>query len=370
MLRGSTAIATIAGIPIRVHWTFAALLLWIFASGAMHGGTIASGAVSAAFTVGVFGCVVLHELGHALAARRYGVHTRDITLLPIGGVATLERIPENPLQEFVIAVAGPLVNVVIAASLFTGLIWREGMEALLAVEKPGFHIDHFLAALAAVNVWLVFFNMIPAFPMDGGRVLRAILAAGLGRARATRVAATVGQGLAVVMAVVGVFVSPMLILVALFVWMSAGAEAREAERQSLVAGLPVSAAMLTQFRALAPNDSLGAAAHEIMTGTQRDFPVTATGEREADLLGVLTRDDLVSALRRQGAEAFVVDAMRRDVPIVQATDPLGRAIESMRSNRCSAMPVMRENRLVGLITSESIAELVALRSAGVDLSPA
>jgi len=369
-VRGSITIATVAGIPIRIHWTFAVLLAWVFAGGAMRAGTVAEGLVSAAFTLCVFACVGLHELGHALAARRFGVRTRDITLLPIGGVARLERIPENPLQEFVIAVAGPIVNVVIAAALFTGLIWQDGMNALLAIDNPGTHVDHFLATLAAVNVWLVLFNMIPAFPMDGGRVLRAVLTAGLGHSRATRVAGTIGQALAVLMALAGLFVSPMLILVAMFVWIGAASEALEAERRSLLSGLPASAAMLRRYQVLAPGAPLRHAVDEALAGPQAGFAVTESGHDADPVVGVLTRDDLIAALVRQGASATVADAMRRDFPVVAESDPLERAVELMRERGCAVVPVLRANRLVGLLTPDSIAQHVAVRSAGIDLRPA
>ncbi len=363
MLPGSFTVARIAGIPIRVHWTFLVLLLWILVTGLLQGGTLASGMTSAAFMLCVFLCVVLHELGHALVARNYGVRTRDITLLPIGGIASLERIPEKPSQELAIAVAGPLVNVVIAAILLTGLAGSEGLKALLAVDTPGFHLGHFLASLAAVNVWLVLFNLIPAFPMDGGRVLRALLAGRLGHRRATRVAATIGQGVAVVMAGVGLFASPMLILIALFVWIAAAGELQETESRSALHGLPVSAGMQRRFQVLAVVDTLQAAADELLAGAQHDFPVTATGSAAEPVVGVLTRADLVKALAGRGLDAQVRDVMRASCPVVEDSESLEQAVEVMRAQDCPLVPVTHDGRLVGLVTLENIAELVAIRSA-------
>lgn len=363
MFRGSITIATVAGIPVRLHWTFAVLLGWFFVDGAAHGGTIAAGLASAAFSVGVFACVVLHELGHALAARRYGIRTRDITLFALGGVATLERMPDRPSQGIVVALAGPVVNIVIAAALFAGLVWQEGLEAMVAIDAPGARIQHGVASLAAVNVWLVLFNLLPAFPMDGGRVLREALAAGMGPVRATRVAAGIGQALAVVMAIVGLLGSPLLVLIALHVWIAAAAEVAETEATAALAGLPVSAAMARRFDALSPTHTLGQAAQRAIEGSQRDFPVTAGGGSADQVVGMLTGDDLARTLARFGAAASVVDAMRREFPLVRETDPLEKAIASMRSMRCSAAPVLRDGRLVGLVTAEGIGDLVAIRSA-------
>jgi Zn-dependent protease/CBS domain-containing protein len=363
MLPGSLTLGRVAGIPIRVHWTFAVLLLWVLMSGVLQGKSLASGVASAAFMLAVFLCVVLHELGHALVARGYGVRTRDITLLPIGGVASLERIPEKPVQELAIAVAGPLVNVAIAGLLFAGLAWRESVLALVAVDQPGFHLRHFLASLAAVNAWLVIFNLIPAFPMDGGRVLRALLAGRLGHLRATQLAARIGQGVAVVMALVGMWKSPMLVLIALFVWIAGTGELQATTSRSALRGLLVGAAMERRFQLLATDDSLETAAQALLAGAQHDFPVTGAGKADDPVLGVLTRADLLAALARGDRSVRVGDVMRGGCPAVEADAPLEEALEAMRGARCPVVPVMDGGRLVGLLTAENVAELVAIRSA-------
>src|SRR5688572_28514191 len=217
-MRGSWRLGRIAGIKVFVHWTFFLLIGWIFAMHLMTGRGVASAAMGVVFILVLFACVLLHELGHALAARRYGIATRDITLLPIGGVARLERIPRNPTHELVVALAGPAVNVVIAFLIFVGLLAvNRGPISTQFLELQG----GFFVQLLAVNIFLVLFNMIPAFPMDGGRVLRALLARRLHYARATAFAARVGQVIAVVLGVLGLFVlgNPMLLLVALFVFL-------------------------------------------------------------------------------------------------------------------------------------------------------
>jgi Zn-dependent protease/CBS domain-containing protein len=365
MFRGSLTIAYVAGIPIRVHWTFSILLLWIFASGLLQGGTARAGLRSAAFILAVFFCVVLHELGHALAARHYGVRTRSITLLPIGGVAQLERMPQKPVQELVIAAAGPLVTAAIAAALLAQLAWRGSLGEAVPTEGTAFPFGNFVGTLAMVNVTLLLFNLLPAFPMDGGRMLRALLATRLGHARATKIAATIGQSLAIVMALVGLFSSPMLVLIALFVWIGAAAEAAESERRTALAGLTVGEAMMRRFRVLGVDDTLQAAAEELLAGSQHDFPVTATGGVAVPVVGVLTRSDLVAALAKQGLATPVREVMRSPCPALAAADPLESAAEAMRANNCPLVPVASNGQLVGLVTPENLSELVAIRTAAL-----
>ena len=216
-MNNSWYLGRLANIDIRVHWTFLLLPVWIYFSSLASGSGAVVAVTSVLFVLAIFGCVVLHELGHALTARKFGVATRDITLLPIGGVASLERMPRKPEQELAIAVAGPAVNVVIAIVLAILLV-------LLGGALPG-GIFRFLARLALVNVGLVVFNMIPAFPMDGGRVLRSVLAMFLPYARATELAAHVGQVVAVALGLLGlVSGNVMLVFVALFVFFAAKGE--------------------------------------------------------------------------------------------------------------------------------------------------
>lgn len=220
-MRGSWRIGQLAGIGIHLHWTFLILPLVVGFSSFTTGGTAAA-AGAVAFVLTIFGCVVLHELGHALMARQFGIATRDITLLPIGGVARLESMPRRPSQELAVALAGPAVNVVIAAALFAGMFLSSGGLSGLAA---GLLHGSFLAKLFGANVALVVFNMLPAFPMDGGRVLRSIMAMHMPYERATRIAAGVGQGMAVLFGVLGLFTSWTLMLIAFFVWVAARAEA-------------------------------------------------------------------------------------------------------------------------------------------------
>jgi Zn-dependent protease len=318
IMKWSIKIARIAGIEVRLHLTFLLFLAWIgFSYYQLGGATAATRGV--VFLLALFGCVLLHEFGHALAARGFGIRTPDITLLPIGGVARLQRMPDNPWQELIVALAGPLVNVVIAAVLIFALGQHLQWEHLEGLNQPGIAM---LAKLASVNIGLVLFNLIPAFPMDGGRVLRALLALALPYSRATHIAAGVGQALALVFGIVGLFANPMLILIAFFIFLGAQQEAALAQMKDITLGAPVSEATGTHWMRLPPHARLDDAAEALLRTSQDEFPVVDDSGR---VLGVLTRDDIVTALNRRRPSAPVRDFMRRDLPVVSAHEPFEEA---------------------------------------------
>jgi Zn-dependent protease len=221
--------ARVAGIDLKIHFTFLLFLVWIGFTYFSIGGAAAA-RQGILFILLLFGCVLLHELGHALTAKAFGIRTTDITLLPIGGVARLEHIPDEPKQELLIAIAGPLVNVVIAALLIFYLGHRAAMSDFGDLNTPRVAM---LSKLASVNIGLVLFNLIPAFPMDGGRILRALLAMRLNYLRATEIAARIGQGLAIVFGIIGFFYNSFLIFIAFFVYMGAQQEAAMARARAL-----------------------------------------------------------------------------------------------------------------------------------------
>lgn len=223
-------LADVAGIGVYVHWSFWILPAWIVLAGAGSG--LAGAIVNVAFVFAIFGCVILHELGHALMARYFGIGTRDITIYPIGGVASLNRMPTRPSQELAIALAGPAVNVVIAAALFVVLLIVGVSGSLLAFDIVS---GSFLLNLLIVNVGLVLFNLLPAFPMDGGRVLRAILAMRMSHLRATEIAARIGQAAAMFFGLVGLLTGGTLLFVAMFVFLAASAELAMARRMAFAA---------------------------------------------------------------------------------------------------------------------------------------
>ncbi|MBN9122397.1 MAG: site-2 protease family protein [Planctomycetes bacterium] len=364
-MRWSIKIGRIAGIGIYMHLTFLLLLGWFALSYYLPRRSAEDALWGVAFTLAVFGVIVLHELGHALAARHYGIETRDITLLPIGGVARLARMPEEPKQELVVAVAGPLVNVVIAGALFAGIVATGGFgplspEALQRGDVNPVLAIPFAERLFFVNVFLVLFNMIPAFPMDGGRVLRAVLAMFMGYAQATSAAALVGQGIAFLFGAIGLFGgNPMLLFIALFVWIGAAAEASVAQLRSAIAGLPVRRAMIRDFVTLSPTEPLRAAADQIVRGYQADFPV-AEGER---VVGILTLQDVLAGLSKAGPDAPVGDVMRADFRTSAPGESLDTALARLREGECPVMPVLDGGRLVGLLTVENVGELVMIREA-------
>jgi Zn-dependent protease/predicted transcriptional regulator len=355
-MRWSVKIARVAGIEVRLHLTFLLFLAWIGFSYYQLGGAPAA-TRGVIFVLALFGCVLLHEFGHALAARAFGIRTPDITLLPIGGVARLQRMPDKPWQELVVAVAGPLVNVVIAAVLIGLLNQQPSWEPLERLNHPG---TGMLAKLAAVNVMLVLFNLIPAFPMDGGRVLRSLLAMTMSYGRATHIAAGIGQALAFVFGFIGLFANPMLIFIAFFIFLGAQAEASAAHLKDISLGVPVAEAMMTHLVRLPPRATLDDAAEALLRTAQHEFPVVDEAER---VLGVLTRDDMIAAYKKHGPHAPVIEFMRRDLPVVSPHDPFEEAFREMQECGCPALPVVdRAGRFVGLITPENVGEMMLVRS--------
>jgi Zn-dependent protease/CBS domain-containing protein len=363
-MRWSLRIATVAGIGIYVHITF--LLIFILVVPEFFRGGPVVALSWTAFLLSCFTCVVFHELGHALTAKRFGVRTKDIVLLPIGGVARLERIPREPRQEFVIAIAGPLVNVaialVLAALLFAGGFFSSasGDDLARQVSAPTrIELEIFGARLLLWNVTMFLFNLIPAFPMDGGRILRSLLAMRLDYTRATRVAAAIGQLFAVVFAVIGVFYSPFLVLIAVFVFLGAAGEAAAAQVYTSFQGLPTSTGMMTEFKRLGNEDTLGTAVAYLLAGNQIDFPVIA----DEKVAGVLTRQQLVAALREHGPDRRVADLDLKAIAPVQAGDPLYRTYEEMARQGVNSLPVLDGEALAGWITRDNMAEVAMVREA-------
>jgi stage IV sporulation protein FB len=350
-MRWSFFLARIAGIEVRVHITFLLLLAFFGLQDYANAGPAAA-LRSVIFVCLVFLCVLLHEFGHALAARRYGIDTVDITLLPIGGLARLERMPEKPSEELVVAIAGPLVNVAIAL-----LLW----PFVMADSNPMVFQQLGVGLLFKINVWLVLFNLIPAFPMDGGRVLRAFLAMRMDYARATHIAATIGQMIALAGGLFAlVHGPPLLVLVAIFIFFGAQSELALTQMKAASTGLRVSAAMITRFEALPRTATLHDAVEALLTTSQHDFPITDDGR----VCGLLTRDDLIVALRKGGSQTPVAEVMRVDVPSVHYAMLFDRAFALMHRHNSPALPVVDgTGRVVGLFTAENVGELMMIHSA-------
>ncbi len=355
-MKWSWKLGNFAGIDVNLHMTFVLFIVWIGMVELIGGHGFEAMLSGVAFMLALFGSVLLHEFGHALTARKYGIRTRDITLLPIGGISRLERMPDQPKQELAVTLAGPAVNIGIAGALF-GFLYMTG--GLLPLDRMGLTHGLLLERVMLANVSLVFFNLLPAFPMDGGRALRALLALKMSYGRATQVAAAVGQGFAVVFGLLGLLFSPLLVLIAVFVWFGASEEAAATLMKLAFSGTPVSKAMLTDFEVLREQDTLARAVELTLKGFQHDFPVM-----EADrVTGLLTRTDLITALARNGRDYRVADAMRRDFQTVDSSEPLEAVFMRLGRSRDYTIPVTHSGQLVGLLTSDNLAEFFIFHGA-------
>lgn len=356
-MKSSFSLGKIAGIRLLVHWTFLLLIGWIVLSQLSRGGDTTAIVMNVAFVLAIFGCVVLHELGHALTARRYGIGTSKITLLPIGGLASLERIPDDPKQELWVALAGPAVNVVIAL-----LLWIVTPSANLIPDPDALDavtVGGFLASLLFANVLLVVFNLIPAFPMDGGRVLRALLALRMGRIRATQIASSLGQLLAVGFVLWGLFGNPMLVLIGIFIFFGAQSENVAVQHLEFLKGHTVREAMMTNFLTLSPTDTVREAADKLLAGSDQDLIVVENGEA----VGIMTRALIINSLKESMNGAAVSEVMMRDFGRLDVNDKLTNAYEFSQQRKNAFYPVVENNKLRGVIDMTNIHEFVMIQSA-------
>jgi Zn-dependent protease/predicted transcriptional regulator len=354
-MKWSWKLGRFAGIDVHIHATFLLLFGFFGVSYWVGGRGIAAMIEGLGFILFLFGCVILHEYGHALTARRYGIPTRDITLYPIGGVARLERMPDDPRQELWVALAGPAVNLVIAAALGAWLLLSNSFVPLSELSMT---TGSFVERLMMVNISLIVFNLIPAFPMDGGRVLRALLASRMNYVRATQIAASLGQGIAFLFGFVGLFTAPTLVFIAFFVWIAAGQEVGMVQMKAALNGIPVSRAMLTDFRTLHPLEPVSRAMQFVMAGSQQDFPVVDQDR----LVGILTREDLFAALKQGSPYLAVGHVMRRDFQWVDAQEMLETAFTRMSGASVQSAPVTWRGKLVGLLTMDNVRKYLMFRS--------
>jgi Zn-dependent protease/CBS domain-containing protein len=344
----TVSLGEVAGIPIRLHYSFLLVLAWIaFASA---GPDRLMGVLT---VIGIFACIVLHELGHSLVAQRYGIGVSEIVLYPIGGVARMQKLPA-PKAEFWIALAGPAVNVVIAAIIYAVLAATGGLAPIEQTwQTPG----HFWEKLLYSNVLLVLFNLIPAFPMDGGRVLRAVLAMAMGENRATEIAAAIGQALALGLGLIGLFYNLFSVLIAVFIFMAAGSEAAMYRGKAFLEGLHARDGMITDLKTLPVGATLGDAQELLLHTSQTDFPIVH-GE---EVVGLLSRMGLFQKLRDSGPHEYVAGAMDRDFPSAGPEEDLQDLAAEMQANQTSCVLVMEAGRLLGMVTMENLAELLILR---------
>ncbi|MFA7554276.1 MAG: site-2 protease family protein [Spongiibacteraceae bacterium] len=355
-MKWSWKIARIAGIDVQVHATFFLLVAWFGYLYWKNFGTLAAVIEGMTYIVALFSCVVMHEFGHALTARRYGITTRHITLLPIGGVAAMEKMPENPIQEIKVALAGPMVNVVIAALLWLWMLFNSievSQEQLVATGGS------FIFRLMVVNIFLAVFNLIPAFPMDGGRVLRAVFALRMPHHKATARAAAIGQNFAILFGVLGLFYNPFLLLIAVFLWFGGGMENQAEQMKNALAGATAADAMLTDFHTLAPDAPLSTAISLTLAGSQKDFPVGTAQQLD----GVLTQSDLIQALQLHGEHIEAGALKLRPIKFVDHDTLVQELINDIQTSDTHMLAVRNAGQIVGMINLENIVELINFQKA-------
>jgi len=355
----SITIGRFGGTEVKIHITFILLLAWIAFSAWARGGPAAA-LDSTLFIVLLFACVVLHEFGHILAARRYGINSPTVTLLPIGGVASMQRLPSNPAQELVVALAGPAVNLVIGLLLFAALGSLHPGD-LAQIDDPNLSL---MGRLAIANIFLAVFNLIPAFPMDGGRVLHALLAMRLGGPAATEIAARIGQGLAFGLGFLGLFGNPLLIFIAIFVYIAAAGEAQMSAAHQALKGVTVGEAMETRFTPVSIEANLSQAVDALLATAQHEFPVVDAFGKP---VGLLTREDILNAVRKHGGDEPAAAFMRSDVQSVRPATPVESMFERLQDPRSAALYVTdADGGIVGLLTRQALAEVMMIRAARPD----
>ncbi|MEF8811364.1 MAG: site-2 protease family protein [Bacteroidales bacterium] len=346
------------GIRISVHWTFLLIIAWIVFINLQQGLGLRDILFSVLFVFSIFFCVVLHELSHSLTARRYGIPTRSITLLPIGGVADLEKMPEDPRQELMVSVAGPLLNLAIALFLWIVL----STTGRLDLNPANFQVinkSNFLVILMFANLMLAVFNLIPAFPMDGGRVFRSLLAMKLPRDQATLVAMNIGKIFAFFIAIWGLYANPFLIFIAIFIYIGAQREYEMVKYTSVLAGYTIEKVLMHEYTPLHPQDSLKRAVEILLDGPEQRFIVTD----EERVVGILTRNDIIQGLIKYGEDAKVEKIMNTDVTVFPSGTSLEEAYEKMRYQQITMAPVVENEKVKGLIDMENIHEFIMVRTA-------
>lgn len=361
-MSSSLKIGRFAGIQVQIHWTFWLLFLFIGFLVFSRDGTYVDLFWYSLFIIGLFFCVVLHEFGHALTARKFGIPTRSITLLPIGGLASLKKIPENPKEEFLVAIAGPAVNVVIALllALFVSTDTFTTMDPeTLQEELSMITSENFFFYLLTANVALVLFNLIPAFPMDGGRIFRAILTMKVGRIKATQIASSVGKFLALLFFLYGLFYGILLAVIAVFIWFGAHSENIMIQQIELMRGYKIRDAMITEYSELNTKDTLKTAVTKILASTEQDFLVMENG----DVVGILYMSDLSTALKENGEDTLIRDVMDTSVITLDAGNELSSAYQKLNRKNRNFFPVMDNGKVVGVMDMNNINEFLTFRSA-------
>jgi Zn-dependent protease/predicted transcriptional regulator len=355
-MKGSFKLGKIAGIGVFIHWTFSLLILFIVYVNYKAGQSITQILWYVLFILCIFLTVLLHEMGHALTAKRYNITTRDITLLPIGGVARLDRLPEKPSEELKVAFAGPLVNIVLAIITRLFITLPTTPEEMVGQLSNGINANNFFLNFFLVNFALAFFNLIPAFPMDGGRVLRALLSYKLERNVATKIAARIGQLLAIGFVFLGFYFNPFLIFIGIFVFIGAQTESEYTESKYMLKGYTVRDVIMKQYPTIESNEMLETAVKLLLDSQNKHFLVTENNIP----MGTINLEQIIEALSKKEGEVKVSDIMDRDLIILQADSLLEDIFELVYKNKSTLMLVVEDNQLIGTLDTENLLEFILI----------
>ncbi len=352
-MKWSYRIARIKGIDVKLHITFILLLVFVAISTGIQEGWLI-GLRSGLMICLIFFIVLLHEFGHSVVAIRFGAKVKDIILLPIGGLARMSRMPERPSQEVLIAMAGPAVNFVLAGASLVLMVVLGGAYTLTSIEADA----PILLVFFGFNIFIGLFNLLPAFPMDGGRILRGLLANRLGYLTATKIAVNIGEVFALIFVIVGVlYMQLFLALIGIFIYIAATSEERGTELKMALSDVPVSRIMIGDLQVATPQTTLGQLLERFFHGYQEDFPVV----QDQHLVGMLSKADLLAALHDRPKETPVDGVMSRNTRSVEPSATLSTVYRMMIDNHLSAVPVVSQNSLVGLVTLGQIARYISAK---------
>lgn len=356
-MKGTFKLAKVAGIGLFIHWTFSLLIAFIIFINYRTGLNAVQILWSVVFVLCIFITVVMHEFGHALAAKNYGIQTKDITLLPIGGLARLDRMPEKPAEELIVAFAGPLVNIVLA--ILTGFFIKvpATAAAVAAQLSTGVNASNFFLHFLIVNIVLAVFNLIPAFPMDGGRVLRALLAFKFKRHVATRIAARIGQFIAIGFIILGFFSNPFLIFIGLFVIVSAQMETEHDASKFILKGFKVRDVLMKQYQTIDANEPIKRAVTLLLDSPFKLFLITDNNEP----IGTLNRDQIITALFEKGDNTDIRHAMGTKLIYLDVETLLEDIFELVSANKSNLMLVLENGQLVGTLDTENLLEFLLIK---------
>jgi Zn-dependent protease/predicted transcriptional regulator len=357
-MKGLFKLGTVAGIGIFMHWTFVLLIAFIVIVNYKNGQSPEQIAWSVLFILCVFCTVLLHELGHALVAKKYNINTKSITLLPIGGIARLERLPEKPTEELLVAIAGPIVNLILAAiTQFFILIPRDS-EELVTQLSSGINSQNFFLNFYLVNLTLAIFNLIPAFPMDGGRILRALLAFKLNRNKATIIAVRIGQFIAVGFIFIGIISNPLLILIGIFVVFSAQIEAESVNFKNLLEDYTAGDVAMKEYQTIGAEEKIKKAIAIILNSEHKKFLV----KQNDIVVGILNKKQILKTLSEKGDEEYIYNVMDRNLYYIDINVPLEKIIDSVYENKSTVLLVKEKDRLIGILDADIVSEFVLINS--------